>query len=555
MDLWTALLDILILLTAAMVLGGLCERFRQSPILGYLLAGTLLGPNALDLLPSHAAVTTIAELGIALLLFTIGLEFSWRTLRAVGHTALGGGTLQVLLTGALTAVVCLMLGLGPRASVAVGAMIALSSTAAVLRLLANRAEIDAVHGRNAVGILLLQDIAVVPLVLVIAALGGGGSAGQIGWAIARAVGLAALLVGALHLLLNYGLPLLLSARVAARNRDLPILLAIVTAVGAAWVSHALGFSPVLGAFIAGMLLAESPYATQIRADIVPLRTLFVTLFFSSIGMLSNPAWVADNWMLLAAVVAAIVVGKAVVTSGVVRLFRSPLGQSLATGIVLAQVGEFSLVVAVAAQEGRLIGVELFDLIVASLTITLFLTPYLVALGPRLATVVGRLSTPDGAAAGALGEEPIPPAVSGHLVIVGFGPAGQRVAEVMMGEHNLQILVVELNPHTADHALAYGLQTYLGDATREEVLERVHVGTAAAVVITVPDPGTARQIVQRVRASAPNTSIIVRARYHVHRWQLDVAGAHTVVDEEDEVGVRIAAAVRRRLRDIGLGGES
>ncbi|MGB2987049.1 MAG: cation:proton antiporter, partial [Phycisphaerae bacterium] len=187
MNLWTALLDVLILLLAAMLLGSLCERLKQSAILGYLLAGTLLGPNALDLMPNHKAVATIAELGVALLLFTIGLEFSWRRLRGIGSIAIGGGTVQVLLTGALAVGVCLTLGLGGRPALAVGAMIALSSTACVLRLLVSRAEIDGVHGRNALGILLLQDIAVVPLVLVVTALGGEGpgSVLQIGWDLGR----------------------------------------------------------------------------------------------------------------------------------------------------------------------------------------------------------------------------------------------------------------------------------------------------------------------------------------------------------------------------------
>ena len=551
MDLWTALLDILILLAAAMLLGGLCERLKQSPLLGYLLAGTLLGPNALDLLPSHAAVSTIAELGVTLLLFTIGLEFSWRTLRAIGPVAVGGGTLQVSLTAVLTATVCLTLGLDPLAAVAVGTMIALSSTAAVVRLLANRAELDAVHGRNAVGILLLQDIAVVPIMLVIAALSAGGSPADVGLALARAVGLAALLVLGLNVFFNHVLPLLLSSNTVARNRDLPVLLAIVTAVGAAWLSHWAGFSPVLGSFIAGMLLAESPYATQIRADIVPLRTLFVTLFFSSIGMLSNPAWVAENWLLLGAVVAAVVIGKTVVTAGVVRLFRTPPSQSIATGVVLAQVGEFSLVIAVVARDGALVGAEMFDLIVATLTATLFLTPFLIALAPRLATFVGKVSAPHRDMMRESGDAATPPgSVGGHLVIVGFGPAGQRVAEVMMGEPDLDILVVEMNPRTADNALAYELKTYLGDATREEVLERLHIRTAAAIVVTLPDPGTARQVVQRVRALSPDAYIVVRARYHVHRWQLDVAGAHAVVDEEDQVGVIMAAEIRRRLHELG-----
>ncbi len=548
MDLWTVLLDILILLTAALVLGSLFERFGQSAILGYLLAGAFLGPNALDLLPSHVAVTAMAELGVALLLFTIGLEFSWRRLRSLGAVALGGGTLQLLLTGAVTASVSLALGLGARQSLAVGAIIGLSSTAAVVRLLENRAEIDAVHGRNAVGILLLQDIALVPMVLMVAALGGEGSVLQIGGALGRALALAVLFVGALHLLLSRAVPLLLGSSLAARNRDLPVLLAIVTGIGAAWGSHRLGFSPALGAFVAGMLLAESPFATQVRADIVPLHTLFVTLFFSSIGMLTNPVWIAQNWALLATVVAAVVLGKAAVTSGVVFLFRYPLGQSLATGICLAQVGEFSLVIAGVARGTQLIDVDMFELIVATVTITLFLTPYLTILGPRVATAAGKWSVRQSTQIHDGAPTQQPAVETDHVVIVGFGPAGQRVAEMLMGLEQCQILVVDTNPRSADHARSYGLRTYVADATREEVLESVHVRTARAVIVTVPDPATARHVVEQVRSLSPDTFIVVRARYHIHRWQLAVAGAHVVLDEEQEVGLRIAAEVRKKLSD-------
>jgi len=555
LDIWTALLDILILLLAAMALGGIFDRLKQSPLLGYLLAGTLLGPNALNLLPSHEAVASIAELGVALLLFTIGLEFSWRKLRSVGPIALGGGTLQVVLTGAITTVLCITLGLNASASLAIGAAVALSSTAAVIRLLSGRAELDSMHGRDALGILLLQDIAVVPIMLMVAILSGGSGPSQVGWAIGRAIGLGILLVVALYLLLNFILPHLLNARTAARDRDIPILLAIATAIGAAWVSHALGFSPVLGAFLAGMLLAESPYATQIRADIVPLRTLFVTLFFSSIGMLANPAWAAENWYLLLGVVAAVVVGKTAITTGIVRLFRYPLGQALATGLVLAQVGEFSLVVASLAQQGQLIGPQMFNLIVAALVVTLFVTPYLVAAAPRLALVVGRRSTTCETVSGGRGGQNVSEVLSGHIVIIGFGPAGQRVAEAVMGDPELKIVVVEMTPGTADAALAYELDTYIGDATREEVLERAHVDTAVAVVVTLPDPTTARLVVQRVRALAPKAFIVVRARYHVHRWQLDVAGAHAVVDEEDQVGASIAADVLAHIESLAPDGDA
>ncbi|MCK4343140.1 MAG: cation:proton antiporter [Phycisphaerae bacterium] len=556
MDLWTALLDVLILLLAALLLGALCERLKQSAILGYLLAGTLLGPNALDLMPNHKAVATIAELGVALLLFTIGLEFSWRRLRSSGPIALGGGTLQVLLTGGLTAGVCLTLGLGSRPALTVGALIALSSTACVLRLLVSRAEIDGVPGRNALGILLLQDIAVVPLVLIVTALGSdsSGSVAQIGWKLGRAAGVAALLVAALFLLLNYVVPVLLRAKEAAHNRDLPILLAIVTAVGAASASHKLGLSPALGAFIAGLLLAESPFATQIRADIAPLRTLFVTLFFASIGMLSNPAWVLEHWATVVVVVAAIVFGKAVVISGVARLFRSSAGHAVATGLCLAQVGEFSFVLAEVARHGQLIDRGLFELIVAATVGTLFLTPYLVALAPHLARAVGRLSTGGPRALRALDEATLPPEaeLSGHIIIVGFGPAGQRVAEALLRRHKSRLVVIELNAKSADVARTYGLRTYIGDATRAEALEHVRVAAALTVVVTVPDPATARHVIEQVRALSSETPVIARARYHVYRWELILAGAEVVVDEEEEVGLRIAVAVRKKLRSAGQG---
>jgi CPA2 family monovalent cation:H+ antiporter-2 len=297
-----------------------------------------------------------------------------------------------------------------------------------------------------------------------------------------------------------------------------------------------------------MLLAESPYATQIRADVVPLRTLFVTLFFAAIGMLTDPAWAVAHAPLLLGAVAGVVIGKTALTAGVVRLFRIPSGQALATGLVLAQVGEFSLVVAALAQSRGLLDAHLFDLAVATLVTTLFLTPFLVTLAPRLAAVVaGRV--PMIASGGDEGgtDRPTRVPTEGHLVIIGFGPAGQRIAEALLGEPGLPIVVSDLNPRAADGADAYGLPVMLGDASREEVLDSLHVQTAAVVVVTVPDPGAARRIVELLRAVAPETPVIARSRYHIHRWQLDVAGAHAVVDEEAEVGLRLAEAVRRQVR--------
>ncbi len=551
MDLWTALLDVLILLLAALLLGSLFERLKQSALLGYLLAGTLLGPNTLDWMPNHEAVATIAELGVALLLFSIGLEFSWRRLREIGPIALGGGAAQVSLTILVAGGSCLALGLGFRTAFAIGAMVALSSTACVIRLLVSRAEVEAIHGRNALGILLFQDIAVVPLVLIVAALGQEDSASalQIGLGMLRSLAIAAALVGSLFLLLNYVVPRLLSSEQAARNRDVPILLAMVTGVGTAWVSHTVGLSPVLGAFIAGLLLAGSPFATQIRADVASVRTLFVTLFFSSIGMLCHPAWVLENWAMVASVVVIIVVGKALLAFGVARLFHSTTAHAMATGICLAQVGEFSFVLAEVAHQGQLIDSGLFELVIASTVGTLFLTPYLVAAAPHVMHVVVRLSAWLSPAKAMLGDATSEPAakLSGHTVIVGFGPAGQCVAEALDQEHRAHVVVVELNTKSADIARAQGLRTYIGDATSPEVLEHLSVGAAKAVAVTLPDPSAARRVVEGVRSLGSNTPIIARSRYHRYRWQLALAGAAKVIDEEEQVGLQMASAVKETLR--------
>jgi CPA2 family monovalent cation:H+ antiporter-2 len=545
-EFWTGLLDVLILVLGALVLGALFERLRLSAVVGYLLAGTLLGPNALDWLPNHEAVSSIAELGIALLLFTIGLEFSWRRLRRMGAIALGGGSLQVLLTGALAAGVCRAVGLNWPSSLALGAIIALSSTAAVLRLLTSRAEMDSgVHGRNALGILLVQDISVVPLAFFVAALGRGVFIPEIGWEEARVFGLAMAFVGLSYAVLRYVVPVFLRTEEAARNRDLAILLAIATVIGASWGSHALGLSPALGAFVAGVLLAESPFAVQLRADVAALRILFMTLFFSSIGTQADPTWALENWKLVGGIIAAIVIGKSIVTTGATLPFHSSPGHAVATGLCLAQVGEFSFVLAEVAQHEGVINGELLTLIVTATIGTLFLTPFLVAIAPRVALVVGRLwgSTVRDT------QHPEPSTVStGHVVIVGFGPAGQGVAEALIRE-GVILAVVELNSKTAAVARSNGLQTYVGDARSEEVLESLHLEAARAVVVTVPDPKTTRQIIERVRARAPGTTIVARARYHVCRWELQLAGAHEVVDEEDEVGLRIASKVRETLLDV------
>ena len=549
MNVWTALLDVLIILLAAMVLGGLFERLKQNAILGYLLAGALLGPHALDLIPNHEVVRDLTELGVALLLFVIGLEFSWRRLRSLGAIALVGGTLQILVTMVLATLVAVVAGLNTAPAFVVGSIVALSSTAVVMRLLTERAKIDSIYGRNTLGILLLQDIAVVPLVLTVSILGGDAASSPIHWAIARAIGAAILLAGSLYVLLHHIVPRMLWSREATRNRDLPVLLTMVTAVGSAWAAHALGLSPVLGAFVAGVILAESPFATQIRSDITPLKTLFMTLFFSSIGVLINPAWMLEHWAAVVAIVAAVVGGKIIVTSAVARLLRTSPGHSVATGFCLAQVGEFSFMIADVARSGGVINQGLFELMTTVTVVTLMLTPYMVTMASGVVRRVDGLSdagTVHGPGkSGAQGEIP----VRDHIVIAGFGPAGKQVAEKLLKEGHA-LVVIDLNPRTAVEAPAAGFPLVVGDATRWELLQRVGVASAKAVAVTVPDPATAMQITASVRAAGFGKLLVTRSRYHRYAGDLMRAGADAVVDEESEVGFRIASAVEGGLVERG-----
>ncbi|MEJ2040303.1 MAG: cation:proton antiporter [Desulfosarcinaceae bacterium] len=532
MNVWSFLLEMVMLLAGAFALGALAQRLRQSPIVGYLLAGTIIGP----LLFNAEVVNQSAELGVSLLLFSIGLEFSLKKMRQMGRMAFGGGTVQVLITMAGVASLCLFFTDLPQA-LALGAISALSSTAVVMRVLVDRSEIDSVRGRSCLSLLLLQDMAIVPLVLMVSLLAPAGGQTHIGLYILKILASAAGLGGACYLLLFILVPRLLFSRGLFANRELTVLLAIAIGLGASWAAHALGISPALGAFMAGILLGESPFATQIRADIGALRTIMVTLFFASVGMLVKPMWFAlhMHWILAAAL--SIFGFKALVTFGVGRLFGLNGRHALATGITLAQIGEFSFVLAAAAQAGGLFDETLFDLIVSVIILLMFSAPYMVAgafpLTDRLMSLVaGKSSVPDTVAD--QGEEKTANAV----LVVGFGPSGRQVVDHLL-ENRLAPTVIDVNPASRATGGSMGVAVHLGDACNEEILRHAGLEKICMAVITVPDPVTAARIVELLRRLRPELAIAVRCRYNRHLEEMKSAGADIVVDEETVVGHLLA----------------
>lgn len=542
--------DILILLGAALALGMLAERLRLSAILGYLVAGTLVGPNVLGWVNPSERVDYLAELGASLLLFTIGTDFSVRRLRSLGRRTFAAGALQVIVTAAAGMAIALAVGLPPSTAFALGAMLALSSTAVVARLLVDSRTLDTAHGRNAIGILLVQDIAVVPIVLLLSFIGTSGGREALADAMIRAALYAGLLVAAFVLLVRFVLPRVLGAQSMVRNRDLAILFALVCAIGSAIGAETAQLPPALGAFVAGVLLGGSPFAAQIRADVAPLHIILLTLFFAAIGLAGDPVWAIENAPLVVGVLAIVILGKGLLAAGAMRVVGISGVTAIAAGAAVAQIGEFSFIVAERARTDGLLSEDLFRLVVTVTVASLALAPPMVSLAARLAGPIDRRRAEAPrtgvAGAGAHAADEDRNAVPA-IVLVGFGPAGQTMLERMHESMRRRTIVIDANPALRERALARGAMAEIGDAGRREVLEHAGAAEASAIVVSMSDAAAVAHVTALARSIAPGALVIARARYHLAHPELERAGAHVVVDEETLVGARLADEAERAVR--------
>ncbi len=530
MEGWSILAQILILLAAATVFGLAAQRVGQNAVTGYLLAGVVLAPFFWRA-AGRDVIRLLAEIGVAMLLFTIGLEFSLTRLRALGVRVMWLGLTQILGTTAVVAVVALLAGMPVRAAVVIGTAAAMSSTTVLMRLISERSELDSAHGRAALGVSLMQDLAVVPAMLLIPLLAGAQEGAQGLRLLVSAFAKAGALLTGLYVLMRWGAPRVLLRAAHAQNRDLPVLLAAIACLGSSWVSHELGLSAVLGAFAAGIILSDCMLAEQVRADVIPLRAAFLPLFFTSAGMLAGVAdWTGVSQ--LAALVAGLIAVKTGVVLAAGIALRLPAPEALRAGLSLAQVGEFSFVLLEFARSSGLLEERLVRLLLAVSVASLVLSPPLVAAAPRLAFWLASRRS-GWAAPGAAAEK----GPHNHVVVIGFGPAGRQVVESLREQGQI-VVVVDLNPKTAAGSSAE-LPIEFGDATQEEILRRAGVPRARAVVVTVPDPLTARNVVAQARRLAGAAPVIARARYHIHRDALGEAGADRVVSEEVVVGRELA----------------
>jgi CPA2 family monovalent cation:H+ antiporter-2 len=541
MDSWDLLARVVILLGTAAGLGVVLQRLGQNAVVGYLLAGVLLGPTGFGLIAGGQQLRQVSELGVALLLFSIGLEFSLSRLRQIGRVAIFGGVVQISLTLLVCAGMLGAAGLARNEALVAAAALAMSSTAVVLRVLMDNAELDSRHGRAAVGILLAQDVAVVPLLLATDALAEDLAGPQ---ALAR-FGLKALVMlgggGLLWLVMRYVAPDLFARALLSRNRELPVIVAACASLGAAAGAHAVGVSPAIGAFTAGVVLAESPFATQMRADLTPLTAVFVATFFASIGAIVH---LPGGWQIGSVVLAAagLMALKTVIAALAVWLFQRSLRVALGAGLALSQVGEFTFVLADNGNRRGLIGAADLEFLVAVSLVTLVATPYVIGAAPRLtALLLRRVPTRQ-----RHGLEPHTVEKRwDRVIVIGYGPAGQQVVGAL-AEEGIRFLVLEFNPNTVS-AFSSTLPIELGDATQAEILQHAGVGRCRAVIVTIPDPSAARVIIEQVKRLAPHAPVIVRARYHQYAAMLEHAGATWVVDEEQVVGAEMARQVVDSLR--------
>ena len=523
-------------------------RLQLPAVAGLLFAGALLGPHGLGLVRSRDAIETLAELGVVMLLFTIGLEFSLERLKHIFRQVAVGGLLQVGLTIAATAAVAMVLGEPASRSLFFGFVMALSSTAIVLRALTERRETDAPHGRFIVGTLIFQDLCVVPMVLIVPMLGqSGASSAGIALSIAVALGKAAVVVALVIVVARLVVPKALAWVDASRSREVFLLAVLALCLGTAWLTSLAGLSLALGAFLGGMVVADTEYGHRAMGEVMPLRDAFVSVFFVSLGMMFDAQIAIEQPLTVGLVLAGFVLFKGLFATLSALAMRFPARVAWLAGVGLAQFGEFGFVLVRLGQQSGLVTEASMDPWLTAGVLSMFLTPLLARLAPHF-TAGERLLGPLERLLGARSIDEVDTTEevkSGHVIIVGYGVAGRIVAKALAATETSYV-VLELNSDTVRAARARGEPVYYGDATSIEALGHAHLESARALVLLMNDAQALTRIVDTVRRVASHVPILLRARYLAERNALLDLGARDVVAEEVEGGVEIMARLLRWL---------
>lgn len=532
------LADVLVFLVAAVIAVPVFQRLKSSLILGYLAAGLIIGPHVFGLVRNETVTRALAELGVIFLLFTIGLELTIDRLRVIRRYIFGLGTVQVLVTGAIIGLLATAAAMTTQNAIVIAGALALSSTAVVMQLLSERGEIATRVGRVAFSILLLQDLAVVPLLAIVPALGGAGENVflVVLWTVVKAI----IAVAAIFAFGRLVLRPVFRIIAVGQSPEMFAAVTLMVLLGTSWATASFGLSLAIGGFIAGMLLGETEYRMQVAAEIAPFRGLLLGLFFMTVGLDLDLPLIFDKAGLVTGLVVSLILGKAGLLALVARISGQPWGASVRLGLLLSQGGEFAFIIFGLAARDGLMPVAVTDLLVGVVAISMALTPLLAWLGERFETLMEDRSIPETT----MSETEVS-YIQDHVIIAGFGRVGQSVAKMLVAA-DIPYVAVEFEPTRVSEARSQGLPVYYGDASRPEVQKALGAERARAAVIIMDNAEAASRTVHLLHQRFPRIEIFVRASDNRHRRALEEAGATGIVHETFEMSLQLGGAVLRRL---------
>lgn len=539
------LVDIVVIFALSVVASVICHRLGIPSAIGLLVAGVVAGPDMLRLIRNVQDIELISEIGVVLLLFVIGLELSLSDILQMRRQFLVGGSIQFLGTSLVIGALALASGVAPGQSVYIGFVTALSSTAIVIKMLQERAALDAPHGRAVLATLIYQDIAVVPVMLMaplLAGAGGASGSASVGGLLLRIAGVALFAV----LAYRWIVPFILDRITATHDSEAFLLGVIALCIGIAMLTQWVGLSVALGAFLAGVIIAESDYSHQAVAVMLPFRDVFMSLFFVSIGMLLDVQYLLAHPLLLGGLTLGILVLKPLVATIAGLVTGLSLRSALLAGLALGQIGEFSFVAAQVGVSAGLLGADLFQILLDATVLSMLLTPALFALGPKLSERLER-SPLRGLERRGFRREALDSAhaYAGHVLIIGYGVTGRNVA---MTARNTDVpyAIVELSADLVRRGLEAGEPIHFGDASHPSILQHVDADKARVIVVAINDRAAVRRIVETARRLAPDAYILVRSRTLAEVGVLRSLGADEVIADELEVSIEVFSRVLARM---------
>jgi CPA2 family monovalent cation:H+ antiporter-2 len=532
--------ELITILAASILVIVVFHRLKIPVVVGFLITGILIGPGGLVLVKNLRAINALAEVGVMMLLFTIGLEFSFERLQKIQRYFWLGGNLQVIMTVAGVATLAVFLGIKLKEAILYGFLVALSSTAVVLKILSDKNQLDSPHGRVSMGMLIFQDVAIVPMLALVPVLADLKSVSLPTLGGHFLLSIAA--VGVVFLIARKIIPSVISMIVGTRIKEIFLFSSLFACLGMAYLTASLGLSLALGAFLAGMIISESYYSHQVVSDILPFKDVFNSLFFVSIGMLLDTKVIWNLKGLVIVIVGGIILAKMIIVFFTVRLLRFNIKSSLLTALGLAQVGEFSFVLANVGKENGFLAGQAFQVFIASSILTILATPVLVELGPwlveKLESKYQRQRKPEMANVKTTFLEK-------HVIIAGFGLNGQNLARVLK-ETSIPYVILDINPDTFRRAHQAGEPIIFGDASSLIILKEAGIVRARALVLAINDSAATRRSVSIARQLNPDIFIIVRTRFASQIEELYALGANDVIPEEFETSIEIFVRVLEKF---------